>query len=239
MKRTTVIAVVAGLAGAVSVAQADVTEAFRINAANVNGSSAFVVNFEDGAWDGDTWTYELNNSTDLDGVGMIESALVVIHSGNRAVGQTVSLNFNVAAGALNTVFEVSSATTSAGYVSAFGRASAGVSVTDTLGDGATLAPDGSSVYTAYYNGLPGSAFAGLLNSSISAGAFSTATANADFPGGGGFAPIAGAVNDISARWTFAVSAFDIASGTSVFTVVPSPASLALLGLGGLAIRRRR
>ncbi|RMH12358.1 MAG: PEP-CTERM sorting domain-containing protein, partial [Planctomycetota bacterium] len=33
--------------------------------------------------------------------------------------------------------------------------------------------------------------------------------------------------------------FDVASGTSVFTVIPSPASLALLGLGGLAIRRRR
>ena len=51
----------------------------------------------------------------------------------------------------------------------------------------------------------------------------------------------GAVSDISSRFSFTLSANDIASGTSIFTVViPSPGSAALLGLGGLvAIRRRR
>lgn len=235
MTKITAIAVVAALVGA---AQASETEAFRINASNSNGSSSFVVTFDQGTWDGNTWSFHLDNATDLGGVGMVESASVVF-DGNSRSGQTVTLNFNVAAGALNTVFEVTSAQVGAPYATAFGTASAGVSVTDTLGNGATLSPDGSAVYTAFYNGTPGATFASLIGGSLNAGAFSTATANAEFPGGGSFAPIAGAVNDISARWTFAVSAFDIASGTSVFTVVPAPSSLALLGLGGLALRRRR
>ncbi|GAB4385318.1 MAG: hypothetical protein Kow0022_10760 [Phycisphaerales bacterium] len=239
MKNAILTTAALGLASVVSVAQADLTEAFRVDALSANGSSSFVVHFDDGSWEGGVWTYELDDQVDLNGVGMIQSATIVIASGNRSVGQTVSLNFNVVAGALNTVFSVTSGTAAAGYLSAMGQASAGVSVTDTLGDGATLSPDGTSVYTAYYNGLPGTQFAGLLNSAITAGAFSTATANAQFPGGGSFAPIVGPVNDISASWTFAVSAFDVATGTSVFTIVPSPASLALLGMGGLAIRRRR
>jgi len=147
----------------------------------------------------------------------------------------LSLNFNVAAGASNTVFDVSSGLAPANLATATGIASAAVTLTDTLGDGATLAPDGASAYSALYNGQPGSLFAGLLNNSITAGAFQTVTSEGSF----GSAAIAGPVVDISSRWTFAVSAFDVAAGTSVFTVVPAPGSIALLGLAGLAIRRRR
>ncbi|RMH11261.1 MAG: hypothetical protein D6695_09555, partial [Planctomycetota bacterium] len=229
----------AAIAGSATLATAQAAEAFRVDAINGNGTGSFVVTFEDGTWDGNVWTYELDQARDLGpGVGSIESALIVITNNNRTGGQTVSLNFNVAAGALNTVFDVASGNVAAALASAMGAASAGFSVTDTLGDGATLAPDGDAIYTASYNN-ESSTFAQLLTSPVSAGAFSTASAFAEFPGGGGYAPLTGAVTDISARWTFAVSAFDVASGTSVFTVIPSPASLALLGLGGLAIRRRR
>lgn len=238
MTKTIVKAAVAVVAGAATLAQADLTEAFRITASSAAGSSQFVINFEDGLWDGNTWTYELTQATDLGGVGLIESVSAVIGGGNRSSGQTVTLNFNVAAGAANTVFQVTSAPVVAPYITAMGRASAAVSVTDTLGNGATLMADGPAAYTAYYNAF-GSTFAGLLGGTVNAGAFSTATASAEFPGGGLFSPVGGSVADIGAEWTFAVSAFDIAAGTSVFTVVPAPASLALLGLGGLAIRRRR
>ncbi|KAA0213210.1 MAG: hypothetical protein DYG94_14340 [Leptolyngbya sp. PLA3] len=238
MTKTILQTAVALVAGAGTLAQADLTEAFRITASSANGNSEFIVNFEDGSWDGTTWTYELNQSMDLDGVGLIESMSAVIGSGSRSAGQTVTLNFNVAAGAANTVFQVTSAQFAAAYPTAVGRASAGISVTDTLGNGATLSADGAAAYTAYYNAF-GSTFASLLPGSVVAGAFSTATASAEFPGGGAFGPVAGAVADIGAEWTFSVSAFDIASGTSVFTVVPTPASLALLGLGGLVMRRRR
>lgn len=238
MTKTIVKAAVALVAGAATFAQADLTEAFRISASSTSGNASFIVNFEDGRWEGSTWTYELNQSMDLDGVGLIESISATMGGGDRAVGQTVTLNFNVAAGAANTVFQVTSAQFGAAYPTAMGRASAGVSVTDTLGNGATLSAVGGSSYTAYYNAF-GSTFASLLNGPVVAGAFSTATASAEFPGGGLFGPVAGSVSDIGAEWTFAVSAFDIASGTSVFTVVPAPASLALLGLGGLAMRRRR
>lgn len=237
MKKTLVsVVVAAGLTGS---AFAGSTEAFRIDAANGSNAASFVVNFDQGEWEGGRWVYTLEETVDIGGVGTIQSATVVIGNIGRAGGQTVSLNFNVAAGALNTVFGVSSGTFGAAFPTAIGRASAAVTLTDTTGNGATLAPDGGSVYSAYYNGLQGTQFAGLINGAVVAGAFSTVTAEAEFPGGGNFAPIGGAINDISADWTFSVSAFDVASGTSVFTVVPAPASVALLGAAGLIARRRR
>jgi len=230
-KRALAVAVVLA---AGTTAMADVNEAFRVDAVSDAGSGSFIVNWDDGTWTGDVWTYTLANSVDL-GAGVVQEATIVVANGNRTAGQTVSLNFNVAAGASNTVFDVSSGLANANLATATGIASAAVTLTDTLGDGATMSPDGASIYSAIYNGAPGTLFAGLLNSSITAGSFSTVTADGSF----GSAALAGAVNDISSQWNFAVSAFDVASGTSVFTVVPAPGSIALLGLAGLAIRRRR
>ena len=56
---------------------------------------------------------------------------------------------------------------------------------------------------------------------------------------GSFQPTGIDVTSISASWDFTLSAFDSATGTSTFTIVPAPASAALLGLGGLAAARRR
>ncbi len=231
MKRALAAAVVLA---AGSTAMADANEAFRVDAVSDTGSGSFVVNWEDGTWSGDVWTYELANSVDL-GAGVVQEATIIVSNGNRSSGQTVSLNFNVAAGAANTVFDVSSGLANVNLSTATGIASAAITLTDTLGDGATMSPDGASIYSAMYNGAPGTLFAGLLSNAITAGSFSTVTADGSF----GSAALAGAVTDISSQWTFAVSAFDVASGTSVFTVVPAPGSIALLGLTGLAIRRRR
>lgn len=234
------------IAAASSTAMADMTEAFpflngrgdleafRVNATNDAGSGSFAINWDQGTWNEGTWSFSTEN-VDINGIGMLQSATIVIENANRAGGQTVSLNFNVAAGAANTIFGISSGLASAILPTASGRASAAVTLTDTLGDGATLSPDGASIYAARYNGAPGSVFANLLGNSLNAGIFSTVTDSDDT----GFSPIVGALTDISAAWTFGVSAFDVASGTSVFTVVPTPGSLALLGCAGFIARRRR
>ena len=239
MSKTKVSAFVVAAGVAASATLAADIEAFRIDANNGASTGSFVVMFDQGEWEGNRWTYTIDHTVDIGGVGTLQSATIIIGNLGRSGGQTVSLNFNVAAGALNTVFSVSSGLANAAFPTAMGRASAAVSVTDTTGNGATLSPDGASIYSAYYNGLQGSLFAGLLGGPVVAGAFSTATASAESPNGGGYSAIFGALNDISADWTFAVSSFDIASGTSVFTVIPAPSSLALLGLAGLAARRRR
>jgi hypothetical protein len=115
-----------------------------------------------------------------------------------------------------------------------------VSVTDTNGDGATLAANGAGMYRSQYNGVfpTGTDFATLLASPVSAAGFSTVTSSEDFMGGA-FVPIGTTVDDISAAWQISLTAFDQASGTSVFTVVPAPGSMALLGAGTLLAARRR
>ncbi len=156
-----------------------------------------------------------------------------LRSGGAA--QTVNLGFNVAAGFLNTSFTIDATDVSfAPLDTVTGAASASVSLTSTnIGTGATLSPDGLGVYNASYNA--GTSFADLFQSNLTAASLTTETYDADFAG-----PIAGSVDTIDAAWAFTLSAFDLASGTSTFTVVPAPASAALLGLGGLvAVRRRR
>lgn len=122
-----------------------------------------------------------------------------------------------------------------------GRCSAGMSVTDTGSDGASitgLEPGGGS-YRAQYNGIPGTAFAQLLPSII-AGPGSSNSAAASSPGGGLFSPIADPVSDISAEFHFTLSTGDLASGTSHWEVVPGPSvvGVMLLGVAGLVRRRR-
>jgi hypothetical protein len=159
---------------------------------------------------------------------------------------SVALNFNVFAGSLDTTFTITSATVSFGSLAnPPGRASASLSITDLNGDGVLLNRSGGvgGAYTAFYNGAPPGGtvfhdlFAGAVATAISG---DTATASEDFPGGGSFQTIPGAVSSIASRFQFTLSANDMASGTSVFTVqVPAPGSLALLGMSGMLFARRR
>ncbi len=237
--------VVVLMAGAASVASADITpEVFSLQAEVGGNTGSFVVTMDDGYFDdqgnffwsldGDVNIYDDNG----DMLATLSNASVSIFA-----DPVISMNFNVQATNQNTIFTVDSGLLSFATINgALGAASAGVTVTDTTGDGATLTPEGGTMYSSQYNGLfpNGTPFADLINAPLTAGAFSTSDTSDAYPGGGGFVNIGDPVDSMSAAWHFTLSPLDVASGTSTFTVVPTPASIGLLGLGGLvALRRRR
>jgi hypothetical protein len=114
--------------------------------------------------------------------------------------------------------------------SAWAYPSPGVPDTITAGDFSN-----NKVYRAEYNG--GTVFADLSDAPIPF-----------LPPGNGYdaigsTPISGQVSSMQVHWGLTVSAGGQASGTSRFEimgdVVPEPASVILLGLGGLALIRKR
>lgn len=152
--------------------------------------------------------------------------------------QTVTLNFNVLAGFVNTSFAIDATPLAAAFATATGTASAGLSVTESSNPfsapGATLSPDGAGIYEANYN-ASSSIFANLFTSAVSVAGGGGSASFTDSAAG----PIAGSIADIGASWHFTLTSFDLAAGTSTFTVTPTPGTLALLGFGGLLGARRR
>lgn len=151
------------------------------------------------------------------------------------VDPSVAANFNVTAGALNTTFNVTSSNLVVAPGLYLGQASAGVTLQDNDGDGATMgiSSNPGGLYSAKYN-AGAFVFANLL------GAYAVAPFDnqAQNQNTGGFAAN-GFVTDISAEFNFSLSAGDTATGTSIYTVIPAPGSVALLGIGGLLVARRR
>lgn len=230
-----------------STAKADISNiVLRIEATNSLGTAVFEGHLSDGTfYEGGEYIWELHSPTTLFSdsgqmIASIDSARV------RCVDDpVVQLNFAVTAGSIMTTFTISSPTLSFATINqAEGRASAGVTVTDNDGDGASVSLNGMpGLYTSRYNGAPpgGTLFADLLPNAVMAGAFASNSANDSSPGGGAFSPIGPAVSDMSSRYRFSLSANDDASGTSTYEIrpVPAPGAIALMGLGGLLAGRRR
>lgn len=156
----------------------------------------------------------------------------------------VNMNFSVFAGAADTSFTLTSTLLSFGGISgASGRASGSVSVTDSNGNGALMTGDydGAKAFRAFYNGAvagAGNVFATLIDSPVTIpDGFGSDKSSEE--SGAGFDAIPGTVSSMSTEFKFTVSARDQVGGTSTFVVVPSPASIALGGLGGLAMIRRK
>lgn len=238
--------VAAGIVSSAAIpAVADITDVFIIQATNQNGTATYIVDPGQAGPDG-MFTWSLPNTMMLrneQGVAIatLSGATVTIHE-----DPDVMLNFNVIAGAVDTLFTITAGPVNFGAIMAEGRASASLTVTDLNGNGVTLTPNlaiQAGAYTSRYNGLPPGApvfhdfFNAPLTTPIPGDSIS---ASGDFPGGGAFTPIPGLTSSISSRFSFTLTANDLASGTSIFRVqVPAPASLSLLGLGGLLAARRR
>lgn len=177
------------------------------------------------------------------------TVLAVLQSGNVLAIEdpVVSLNFSVQAGAFPTNFNVVSTLVSFAPINGATALANGTLVADDRNNnGVTVSPlgvfPGNAIYVAKYNnsGLPfmdldGTTFAGLFT----AGPYSNPVGFNVADGTGPFQPIPGAVSNIQSGFSFALTAGDIASGTSTFFVTPAPGTLALLGLGGLVAARRR
>lgn len=232
-----------GLASA-SAAISDVV--IRIEASNSLGTAVYEGSVGQGSWQ-DGGVFRWNSTGPINLMSSDGQIIATFNGGNVRIIEdpVIQLNFSVSAGSLDTTFTISSPLLMFPTIAeAEGRASAGVSVTDTNGDGATLSPHMQpGLYMAHYNGLAptGTLFSDLLTNPVVAGAFDTASASDSSPGGGAFSPIGVPLNDQSARFRFTLSANDQASGTSTYETrpIPAPGAVALLGIAGLVARRRR
>lgn len=233
-----------GLLGAsAAAASAEISDrVFRVQATNANGTAVWEVPFDENCYsrDTDTYAWELSEPVTLrsaDGtvIGTVGAA------GTTLIGDpVVNLNFLFVAGAANTAFSVSSALLSFPPItSAVGQASAQIGSTDLDGNGVTITGGyvgNTKGYLAQYNGFvpTGTTFATLVDNQTG-GAFSSNIESESV----GVTPIGATVSDMSSQFSVVVSAHDQVSGTSVYVITPEPAALALLGLGGLALLRRR
>jgi MYXO-CTERM domain-containing protein len=193
-----------------------------------------------GTWNGDDWhydgtgrTYQMWNGQTL--LGTLTNITMDLYGDPQVV-----LNFTAQAGVANTKFIFTSALVSfAALTNPTATASAGVTVTDNNFNGALLSgqqSDGAS-YWANYNGpVPGGTNYASFLPTVSATALQGSNSGSASQGP---TVLGGSVSDMSAQFAFSLSAFDSASGTSNFEIVPTPGALALLGLAGLAAGRRR
>jgi hypothetical protein len=218
----------------VAPALAQISDAvFTIDATNDSGTGSYAVAFEDGVWDPDQQTFNWALSEQIDlydedtsaWVASLIDATVFV----RAVQlYAIELNIGVISGDTLTTFVVGSPLVS--FASAVpasfaqGRATASLTLTDGLGDGATLrglGPVGSGVYRAFYNGYvpAGTRFTHLVGL-ISVGPGGTATGSQSDPLAG-FRAVGTSVDDMSAEIAFTLTPFDLAFATTAFGI-PEP-----------------
>ena len=237
------LAVGAAVLGSVS-AFADISNViFSITATSSEGTASWNATIDQGSWVAPGVFQWSTAGVDLmDGDGDIIASLGATNL-TMVQDPVVALGFHIQAGAADTLFTFGSGLLGfPGINGATGYASTGITLTDSDGDGSTSmvgagGAAGTNCWQANYNGLApaGTIFAEFLPGLSVAVPGDSETSDANT---GAFLPIPGTVSAMSVAYNFVLSANDSASGTSVFNVVPEPATLALLAGGLLLIRRR-
>lgn len=158
---------------------------------------------------------------------------------NGEVRFGIDVDFGVQAGPNTTTFELISPTLSFDPIlGATGLASAGIVGTDQNSNGITITPGfaGPFGFKADYNG--GNNFRSYLASTLTNLPSGSVSDSGNMSPEGVFQPI-GTVSSMSTSYKFSVSPGDTAGGTTQFSVAPTPGTIAILGLGGLILGRRR
>jgi hypothetical protein len=151
------------------------------------------------------------------------------------VDPEVGIEFGVRAGSSATTYSfLSDVVYFSPLVNPTATASAGITLTDrgpTAGATITGLFPGGKTHQARYNSSI--VFANLVSGfSIPSGTLTASEAS-------GSVNIIDTLTSIESEFYFTLSARDSASGTSTFSVVPEPATIALLGLGALSLLRRK
>lgn len=266
---TTMIAGLAvGAVAASSSAQITLTDPVLVfNASNAQGSGTLTIPLIPAGFDPNgNFMWQANGATFdiMDGPNVIATvvdASVAYDNFDPLLppavqGQrTVEIGFAVFAGDSDTTFTVDSALSSFAPMFAAGpnalvgnnglRATGGLTVTDSAGTAsgatATGTQPGGNYFSTFYNGAApatGITFADLVQGPLVAGDNSSTNTNENVGGPPLFTEV-GNVTSISTQWGFVLSAGDQVSTTSALFVIPSPASVVLVGAGLLGLRRRR
>lgn len=198
-----------------------------------------------------SYTLSFSGATDLVDAGTgnviatLTGATALLDPGGSGVDPRVNLGFSLENGDAASEISVTSGTTT--FVPPFpsGQAFAAGSVTLTTGNDSMVMADGLIDDEFFYGGYTDLSSAGNPDFPFSNAAAlllpnTVQTSSSDvqsdvFP----MSPIGGPFDTIASTFEFEVSANAQISGTSTFTVVPTPGSLALLGLAGIAAARRR
>jgi hypothetical protein len=217
---------------------------FEIQVSSALGEASFVVTQADGLFVGDTmffWPpepplepFDLIDPNNNNVIASLDGGNA-FYMGDPQIGQ----GWAVVAGEAETTITITSGLLSFPTLDgAEGLVSAGLTLTDNDGDGATLAGIGGTIGTYVTNGQApgGDVFITL-----------TGTLEVDMPGDtvdasadtGGFIPVGDSIMSMSQQYTFTLSPNDGASLTSNYVIIPAPAALPALAAGLLLGRRRR
>ncbi len=230
------LATIAGLTVGVVATGADaviVGDAFVITATNTNGTDTFIVPASSLSWTGSSWLFETPGGWSQ---GMSNGVTINSISAEYVEDPMIFFNFGVSTGGVATNISVSSATlVFPTLLNPTGYASSGMTLTDNnSGGGASVGANlGGFSYNAIYNGA--SLFAAQQGSFNVATSNGTNTQNANDLG----IVVPGFVGSMQASWGFQVSADDSVGVTSTWVLIPAPGSLAMIGLAGLTMARRR
>lgn len=221
----------------------------RVTVTTANGESGFLeIGLQSGIPAGGDVTFFTGGGDIFDTETGALLATVEDLTGTYIGDPAINLAFAILAGSSDISVTITSGLLTFPSISgtyAEARATSSYAITDVNGDGSFVTPLGGGVgvdgYRAFLNGTPGSGtlFSGQLGA-LSAPAGVTSDADSeDFPGGGLFAPVGYSIVSASAGYAFEMSAFDRASGTSSFVIIPTPATGVLIGAGLFAAARRR